>query len=139
MFVKVGFKDGQQHKDYRCLHHPVPDRWDSQRPFLSIRFRDIHAAHRFRAVGFPSQIGFEFREPPLALSLILCEIFDPHAIDSGCSPVGDHLPERGLEYILSAHVPIQAPCFPVRLAFGLPVERPLQFPNSRGRFRHRGR
>jgi hypothetical protein len=51
--------------------------------------------------------------------------------------VADHLPERCLQDFLAAYLPIQAPCFPFRLALGLPVKRSLQFPNSRCRLRLR--
>ena len=63
VLVEVGFKDGQEQQHHRCLHHPVSNRRDSQRPFLSIRLRDIHPTNRTRAIGFPSQLGFEFRKP----------------------------------------------------------------------------
>ena len=62
----------------------------------------------------------------------------PVRLSKSTTRVDGHLPERGLKEIPVAHVAIQAPCFPLRLALGLPVSRPLQLPNSRRRFRHRG-
>src|SRR5713226_4961895 len=80
-----------QDQQGRHLHYPVAHRRYSQRPQLSIRFRNVDSLHRLRPVGFRAQQFLNpFQKTRCAL-VRLHNLFDCDAIHPGCALVGSHL------------------------------------------------
>ena len=68
--LQVCLKDRFQDQLGRGLHHPVPDRRDSQGPLPAVRLRDHYPSHWLRLIGSFFQLLPQLRQPafpPLGL------------------------------------------------------------------------
>ena len=103
---QVGLKDRPQYKHGRCLRHPVPHGWYTQRPELAGLFlRDQDLAHRLRRIGPFPQIPRQFPEP--SLHTVRLDVTEALPVDPGLAAVAASQSPGLPEKVLPPHLVAQ--------------------------------
>ena len=125
--LKVRLEDRFQHKLGGGLHHPIPDRRDTERAFAAPRLRDHHPPHRCRPVRLLGQFLPQTRQPFLNARLLdRRKGFPVHA---WCSRIGAGKLIGVLQDVFPANLVVEQIEAVGRLCLRLAIELPLKVPD----------
>src|SRR5215207_3558760 len=126
--IEIRLEDRLQHELGSGLHHPIPVRRDTERPFAATGLRDHHTPHRFGPVRLRDNVLPETAKPLLQPRRLDLREGDP--VHPWRTPIGARQIVGMAQDVLTADLVVEQVEAERRLRLRLEIELPLKSPDT---------